>query len=410
VHSIPESFERKCRNAQFSPDGQSIVALCPIDGHVKNQDELQTVSLSGGAWKRMSADVDREFFGVKAWTPDGKAVVGTASDGTASGMWTMPLSGTSRKWNTAKLTITDVDVAPDGSAVIIATSAQRPAELYFVANPQAAPERLSDIHKEVAGLQLGRMESMFWKSDDGLPLSAVVTYPPDFDASKKYPVVLHIHGGPWGSSKETFSNRVQLFASRGWIVFEPNYRGSDNFGNKLYAAVYRDHGAGLGRDVMSGLEELKKKSYVDSSRIGVSGWSYGGYMTTWLIGHYTGWKAAMAGAAVIDLIEDYNLLDLPLFKRAYGDTVSFPKDLELMKEQSPGTYVDQMKTPLLLISDAADVRVPVVQSYKLYNALKERGQDVKMLLYPVAGHVPADPWRNRDIDRKWMEWFEERLK
>jgi Prolyl oligopeptidase family len=126
--------------------------------------------------------------------------------------------------------------------------------------------------------------------------------------------------------------------------------------------------------------------------------------------HYTGWKAAMAGAAVIDLVEDYNLLDLPLYMRAYGDTLSFPKDLELMKDQSPGTYVDQMKTPLLLMSDTGDVRVPVVQSYKLYNALKERGQDVRMLLYPVPGHFPADPWRARDIDQKWMEWFVERLK
>jgi dipeptidyl aminopeptidase/acylaminoacyl peptidase len=155
---------------------------------------------------------------------------------------------------------------------------------------------------------------------------------------------------------------------------------------------------------------LTKRNYIDWSRVGVSGWSYGGYMTTWLIGHYGGWKAAMAGAAVIHLEDDYNLNDLPLYLRAYGSTLTMPKDLELMKEQSPMTYVDNMKTPLLLLSTTGDVRVPVTQSYKLYHALKERGQDVRMILWPVPGHFPADPVRARDVHRKWIEWFEERLK
>jgi dipeptidyl aminopeptidase/acylaminoacyl peptidase len=201
-----------------------------------------------------------------------------------------------------------------------------------------------------------------------------------------------------------------MFAARGWIIFEPNYRGSDNAGNALYSAVYRDHGAGPGRDVMLGLAELKKRPYVDVSRIGVSGWSYGGYMTAWLIGHYQGWKAAMAGAAVIDLSDDYNLNDLRLYTRAFSDTLSTPKDLALIKEQSPITYVDQMKTPLLMISDTRDMRVPVTQSYKLFHALQERGQEVKMRLYPVAGHVPADPYRSRDVDRHWADWFSEQFK
>jgi dipeptidyl aminopeptidase/acylaminoacyl peptidase len=209
---------------------------------------------------------------------------------------------------------------------------------------------------------------------------------------------------------KTFSARNQLLAGKGFIVFEPNYRGSDNYGNALYSAVYRDHGAGPGRDVMAGLALLKKRAYVDTTRIGVSGWSYGGYMTTWLIGHFGGWKAAMAGAAVIDLVDDYNLNDLSLFIRAYGETLTFPADLALMKEQSPMTYVDNMKTPLLLLSDAGDVRVPVTQSYKLFNALKERGRDVRMKLWPVPGHFPADPYRARDIDREWAEYFVQRLR
>jgi dipeptidyl aminopeptidase/acylaminoacyl peptidase len=238
----------------------------------------------------------------------------------------------------------------------------------------------------------------------------VLTFLPEFDPARKYPLVLLIHGGPWGSSEETFSERAQFFASHGWVVFEPNYRGSDNAGNRLFSAVYRDHGAGPGRDIMAGLAEVKKRSYIDIDRIGVSGWSYGGFMTTWLIGHYQGWKAAMAGAAVIDLVDDYNLNDLRLYLRAYGNTLTMPEDLKLMKEQSPMSGMEQMKTPLLMLSDAADVRVPITQSYKLFHALKERNRDVRMVVYPVAGHTPADPYRARDIDKRWAEWFVERLK
>lgn len=406
VEEVGGSKERHCSRPVFSADGGMILASCPVDGRIKNQNELAITRMGSGDW--VPAAVDRNFSG-GTWV-SARMLMGVAADGTVGALWTLPFSGVAEKWNFGKISVTEYSMAKDGKVVFVGTEPQRPPELYLSSGATATPQRLTDLHVEIAALRLGKTESVFWKSDDGLPLSAVITYPPDFDAAKKYPLLLYIHGGPWGSSKETFSARPQLFASKGWIIYEPNYRGSDNAGNALYSAVYRDHGAGPGRDIMSGLEALKKRGFVDESRIGVSGWSYGGYMTTWLIGHYSGWKAAMAGAAVIDLVDDYNLNDLRLYLRAYGDTLTMPKDLELMKEQSPGSYVDQMKTPLLMISDTGDVRVPVTQSYKLLNALKERGQDVRMVLYPVAGHFPADPYRARDVDKRWAEWFEERLK
>jgi dipeptidyl aminopeptidase/acylaminoacyl peptidase len=402
--------DRRCWQASFSPDGRWLELACPVDGHVKNQMELLLLPAAGGEFKRLSAPIDRNFFR-GFWTPDSKSLIATAPDGGGSGLWSISLDGASKRWQTGNVSIAgqEIGISPEGQIVFVGSEAQRPPELYLLKGAQGGPIRLTNFQSEIAGLKLGKIESMFWKSDDGLPLSGVLTFPPDFDPSRKYPVLLNIHGGPWGSSRESFSERSQMFASRGWIIFEPNYRGSDNAGNALFAAVYRDHGAGPGRDVMAGLAELKKRSYVDASRIGVSGWSYGGYMTTWLIGHYQGWKAAMAGAAVIDLVDDYNLNDLRLFTRAFSDSLTSPQDLALMKEQSPITYVDRMKTPLLMISDTGDVRVPVAQSYKLYHALKERGQEVKMVLYPVPGHFPADPYRLRDIDRRWADWFAERL-
>jgi dipeptidyl aminopeptidase/acylaminoacyl peptidase len=403
--------DRRCWQASFSPDGRWLEIACPVDGHVKNQMELLLLPSAGGEFKRLSSAIDRNF-SRGAWAADSKALIASAPDGTGNGLWSIVLDGASTRWNLGKVSSVnqEIGVSRDGGVVFVGAEAQRPPELYLLKEPKGDVVRLTNFQSDVATLRLGRMESLFWKSDDGLPLSGVLTFPPDFDASRKYPLLLNIHGGPWGSSRKAFSERSQMFASRGFIVFEPNYRGSDNAGNALFAAVYRDHGAGPGRDIMAGLSEVTKRPYIDAARIGVSGWSYGGYMTTWLIGHYHGWKAAMAGAAVIDLVDDYNLNDLRLFTRAFSDTLTRPQDLALMKEQSPITYVDEMKTPLLMLSDTGDVRVPVTQSYKLYHALRERGQEVKMILYPVSGHFPADPYRLRDIDRRWADWFSERLK
>src|SRR5262245_65563144 len=121
-------------------------------------------------------------------------------------------------------------------------------------------------------------------------MDGVLTYPPDFAPGHAYPLVLYVHGGPAAASKESFGVLPQLLAARGWVVFEPNYRGSDNLGSKFMRGIFNDAGAGPGRDVMAGIEMLKKRGFVDTSRMAVSGWSYGGYMTKWMIGHYQFWK------------------------------------------------------------------------------------------------------------------------
>ena len=167
-------------------------------------------------------------------------------------------------------------------------------------------------------MNLGRAETVKWDGPDGFKMDGVVTYPPDFEAGRRYPLVLYIHGGPRASSKESFSTRSQLLAAQGWIVFEPNYRGSDNLGNAFMSAIWNDAGAGPGRDVMSGVEYLKSRGIVDETRIAVSGWSYGGYMTTWLLGNYPDvWKAGVAGAAVTSTMDQYDLGDSNV-RRASG--------------------------------------------------------------------------------------------
>jgi len=202
-------------------------------------------------------------------------------------------------------------------------------------------------------------------------------------------------------------------AARGWLVFQPNYRGSDNRGNTYQRAIFNDAGDGPGRDVMSGVEVLKKRGLVDSARIAVTGWSYGGYMTSWLIGHFGGWKAAVAGAAVTDLEDQYNLCDFNVGMR-YSfpgfKPPSAPGVAKAYREQSPITHSAAMKTPTLILTDTGDARVAPTQSFKLYHALKDQGVPVKFVAYPVGGHFPADPVRAHDVYRRWLEWLGEYLK
>ena len=144
------------------------------------------------------------------------------------------------------------------------------------------PEAPAQFDHCPVNITWGRMERLTWKSSDGVDEDGVIVYPPNFLASRSYPLVLNIHGGPTNASKTNFNVLAQLMAAEGWLVFMPNYRGSDNLGNAYLPAILGDWGKGPGRDVMDGITELRKRLYVNKSRTAVTGWSYGGYMTTWL--------------------------------------------------------------------------------------------------------------------------------
>src|SRR3989442_253636 len=244
------------------------------------------------------------------------------------------------------------------------------------------------------------MERFEWPGPDGFHNDGVVTYPPGFVRGKQYPLVLIIHGGPTAASVRAFSLFSQAVAAHDYIVFSPNYRGSDNLGNAYQRAIFNDAGDGPGRDVMAGIAALVKLGVVDTTGIAVSGWSYGGYMTSWLIGHYHVWKAAVAGAAVTNLVDQYNMADFNVLERFSFAGFGSPwtgQALQAYRDQSPISYAAAMKTPTLILSDVRDARVTVTQSYELYHALRDNGVPVKFVAYPVDGHFPGDPVRTTDV-------------
>jgi dipeptidyl aminopeptidase/acylaminoacyl peptidase len=400
----------------FSPDGSHVAYWFPRDGDPNNENEIYVTQTSGGDGTDTTRAIDHDLMRV-IWMPDGNSLLVGGNDGTQVSMWMQPVGGGAVK----KLALGDISpswsfwidafVGRKGDIAFTGSTPTQPSELYYMASASDLPRRLTDFNHEIPALALGKAEKISWKGPDNFQEDGVLTYPPDFQKDHKYPLVLIIHGGPTAASTTAFSFLPQLMATHGYIVFSPNYRGSDNLGNAYQRAIWNDAGDGPGRDVIAGIDAVKKMGFVDESKIGVTGWSYGGYMTSWLIGHYQIWKAAMAGAPVSDLYDEYNLSDGNVTARYQFRGSPYTGDnLKDYRAQSPITYASNMKTPTLIMHDTGDARVTVTQGYSLYHALKDNGVPVKFIAFPIAGHSPGDPVRRMDVFRRWVEWMDQYLK
>jgi dipeptidyl aminopeptidase/acylaminoacyl peptidase len=388
-----------------SPDGQWVVFRSPRDGVPANQRDVMLVGRDGGTVRNLTRALDRAVS--PQWLPNGDLLL-AGTDGTRMSLWRLPLAGQpTRLALGAVVSFSGASVADDGTIAFIGSERAHPDELYVLGPSSGSPRRVTGHHHLIAARALGRTEGLEWRTRDALTADGVVTYPPEFDPARRYPLVLYIHGGPTASSTEGFLTRAQLFAAKGWIVFQPNYRGSDNRGNAFQRAIADDPGPGIDADVMSGIAALVRRGGVDTTRIAVSGWSFGGYVSAWLIGHHRRWKAAVVGAGAMDLFDMYTLTDLNVQLRHAITASPYLNGRERwFREQSPLTYASRVRTPTLILHDVRDQRVTITQSYKLFHALKDNGVPVQFIAYPVAGHSPTDPVRARDVTRRWIDWLD----
>jgi len=390
----------------LSPDGGRIAYTAARDGHRGYEDAAYVASVATGQPTEVSHGLDRDL-AVAGWTPDGKSLVVSGMEGTHNRLWVQTLGGGATPIALGGLDLSgQASVGPGGGIAFAATDASHPAELFYLPKPGAKPVQLTHLQTVTDGLTLGRQETVTWTSD-GLTVNGVLTYPPEYVAGRKLPLVLYIHGGPVTTSTQTFSPSPQILAAQGWLVLEPNYRGSNNQGNAFQIAIHKDSSAGPGRDIMAGVAMLTARGIVDEKRMAVSGWSYGGQMTAWLIGNYPDvWRAAVAGAPVTDLVDQYSLSDNNTLRAAaYGPSPYVGDVMKAYASQSPISFAWRMKTPTLIMSDVGDWRVTTTQAYKLYHALRDNNVPVQFIAYPVPGHSPADPIRARDVWRRWPAWL-----
>lgn len=394
-----------------APGNQYVWFTFPRDGVAANITDWHRVELKSGVITNMTETLDRQINDI-AWLEDGSVLL-SGIDNNGSAIW-LERQGKFTKVNLGPVVrVAEVSATKKGSMILSGITADRAIEIYYKPTLASDPLLLTNFNTFVHDLKLGRQEMFSWPSKDGLQPNGVITYPPDFFPEKKYPLVLYIHGGPTASSLMGFNALPQALAAKGWIVFEPNYRGSNNLGNKFQSAIAHDPSEGPGHDVITGVNALKSRAYVDKNQVAVSGWSYGGWMTSWLIGRYPEeWKVAVVGAAPVDFTDMYSLNDLNRMKRhaIVESPYASESNLEWAYKNSPIWHFSKIKAPTLIMSKTADARVTVTGSYKLFGALRDNNIETKFIAYPGPDHFPADPVRALDVYEKWIGWIESHLK
>ncbi len=352
--------------------------------------------------------------GIYRWLPGGRELLLSGELGTHVTLWRQPLHG-----EATELPLGDVhasgrnlSISTSGRICFVGSTASHPTELYLLDSLTSSPRRLTNLNAFVDSLSLATTESIEWTGPGGFGEDGVLTYPVPYKPGKKYPLVLVIHGGPEAASTTEFEPLAQLLAAKGFFVFQPNYRGSTNRGDAYQHAIFRDTGEGPGKDVMAGVAAVVASGMIDTTRIGVSGWSYGGYMTSWLTGYYPDvWKAAVAGAALNDWVLDYTIAYYQTYDLYFFGGSPWTKDYwKIWREQSPIEMARSVKAPTLIMGDVGDPNVPIINSYQMFHALRDNGVTVEFYAYPTDTHFPGSIVRRTDVYRRWVEWMEKHLK
>ena len=282
------------------------------------------------------------------------------------------------------------------------------AEVFISSVKDFAPRYLTNMSDQWKDFHLSTREVIQWKSTDGTTIEGILIKPADYDPSRKYPLLVVIHGGPTGvDTPERSADRyypIELFAAKGALVLKPNYRGSAGYGEKFRSLNVRNLGLGDYQDVISGVDALIAKGMVDKDRVGAMGWSQGGYISAFITTYSDRFKAVSVGAGISDWSTYYVNTDIHPFTRQYLKATPWD-DPEIYQKTSPIFYVNKAKTPTLIQHGDQDKRVPPPNSFELYQALKDRGVPVKLILYKGFGHPINKPKQQRAVIEHNYEWF-----
>jgi dipeptidyl aminopeptidase/acylaminoacyl peptidase len=351
---------------------------------------------------------------VLGWSANSRGLVFLEAKGTRTALYDMPVDGPPKT-----LYLPDKGVIGAGAALNLSsthigfsheTSSEAP-EAFVMAATGGTPVRVSRANDSLPKLELAETKVIRWKGKDGRDIEGLLTYPNGYQPGQKYPLILNIHGGPAGAFGETFTGRfsiypIAVFAARGYAVLRPNPRGSSGYGRDFRFANVADWGGQDYEDDMAGVDTVVSMGVADPDHLAVMGWSYGGYMTSWVVTHTNRFKAAVVGAGVTDLWSFTGTSDIPGFLPDYFGGEPWAQ-FEAFAKHSPITYAQNAKTPTLILHGEADVRVPTSQGYEFYHALKKQGVITKMVVYPRTPHGPREPKFILEIAQRNLDWVDQ---
>jgi dipeptidyl aminopeptidase/acylaminoacyl peptidase len=281
-------------------------------------------------------------------------------------------------------------------------------EIYAASVAPWKAKKLTAMGDQLKGFAVAHREVISWKSADGTPIEGILYTPVDFNPKKKYPLLVVIHGGPTGVDQSVVNADryypIERFVAKGALVLRPNYRGSAGYGEKFRALNVRNLGVGDYADVISGVDALIAKGWVNKDRVGAMGWSQGGYISAFITASSDRFKAVSVGAGISDWMTYYVNTDITPFTPQYLHATPWD-DPEIYKKTSPISYIAKAKTPTLIQHGENDRRVPIPNAYELRQALEDRGVPVKMVVYKGFGHGITKPKQQRAVMEENEKWF-----
>lgn len=423
---------------QWSPDGNRIAFVSNRTGREQDGDDdsdVWVVAVSGGEPRKLSDHPDSDTS--PRWSPDGKSIafIGRIKDGDPPMLWLVPSAGgtpstllypaqdlfpSELSWaeggaalyfnagNHGEIHFYRLDVAskqvrpitrsaravrrlslhePSGAMAYLSNDFTHLDEVYVTRQDGSAEKRLTAVNDGFfAGLELMPVERLTYKGADGWDVDGFLVKPVGWESGKSYPMVLSIHGGPAGQYGVDWYHEFHVYSAKGWAVFYTNPRGSTGYGQKFERGINGEWGGKDYIDIMNGVDAvLAANPWIDRQRLGVTGGSYGGYVTNWIVGHTDRFKAAVTLRSISNFISDDGTRD-----GAYGHRTDFGGDIfqkhELYWDRSPLKYVQNVKTPILILHSDNDYRVPLEQGEQWFRALRHYGKTAELVIFPRENH------------------------
>jgi len=391
-----------------SPDGKHIA----YSGYTQVKDsyhtaELYVMNTDGSGAKKWSGDLDRDV-GDITWAPDGSGVYFVAADSGTSNLYFAPNAGTPRLVTTGTHQLNAFSMSKSGKAAAIRSSYQAPADIVRIGLARTGPAEITQLTRVnddvLARVKLGAVERVRYTSTSNTTVDGWVVKPPNFNPSKKYPLLMEIHGGPHGAYGVGFNYQFQNFAANDYVVLYTNPRGSTGYGSAFGNAIMHAYPSVDYDDLMAGVNAVVSKGYVDTTRMYVGGCSGGGVLSSWVIGHTNRFAAAAVRCPVIDWLSFAGQTDIPFFTYNFFDAPFWEKPEQWLK-QSPLMYVGNVTTPTVVMTGVLDMRTPMPQSEEYYAALKMRGVPSALIRfegeYHGTGSKPSNFMRTQLYMMSW---------
>lgn len=410
------------RDPRFSPDGRWISYLARADGDPETgPDRLHLVPADPATDPRPMGERNAplllpvQFDGYirrHQWVFDSQRIIFQAGQGVHEHLYSVLL--TDRKAMILTRTDgvnSDFSVSPDGLAIAFLHENPRlSTEIAYLNARIMVPIFLTELNPQASQLLLGQVETIRWRSRDGASVEGLLVYPIGYRTGQRYPLVTYLHGGPEAAYLRGFhadwSAFPQLYASAGYAVFLPNYRGSSHYGPAFARANSARAGELETEDILSGIDHLIDRGIADGQRLGLAGWSYGGYLSALLIGRTDRFRAAVWGAGLVNAVSYWGTADIVAQReRLHGGPPLTPETTRRYDEQSPLLRLAHTRTPVLLFHGEKDARVPLSQTQEAYRRLRRSGVDVQMVIYPNEGHALTVPSYQLDKIKRELAWM-----